>query len=320
MEMAGDSIMHLTSPTRLGFNFADANASRETPSPAQCWLAAHYRNEAQSQHVRNLLARAIDEDGGRFRGDRFFPLSILWLPAAVGPVTPEVSAFFKGEQAVAAFRTGWDPGDTYLAIKGGRPAASHGHMDVGSFIFDAHGHRWIHDLGSENYNLPGYFGANRWTYHRLQNRTHNTLEIAGKLQNPKARPCPLIASSRAGDQHEAAFDLTDAYQDSAGKIIRRAVFDIRSGKTVIEDEITAPEGVILWRAFTDADAGIHGNDVVLSKGGSRITLRDANRIGKWKLESAAPPTAREKQNEGITAVVLEVPQADRVGIRVEIHP
>lgn len=322
MEMAGNSIMHLTSPIRLNFNFADANAIRETPTPAQCWLAAHYKNEAQAQHVRSLFSRAIEEDGTRMMIDRCFPLSILWLPAAARSSAPPLSAFFRGQQPVATFRTGWDAKDSHLAVKGGTPAASHGQMDVGSFVFDAHGSRWIHDLGSDDYNLPGYFdfGRQRWNYYRLQNRSHNTLEIAGKLQNPKSKPCPIVTPSRNGSLHEASFDLTDAYQESAGKIIRRVVFDVRSGKAAIEDEITQPAGVILWRALTDASAEVRDDLVILKKNDQKITLRDANRSGKWKLESVAPPNQREKQNQGFTAVVLEIPEADLVKVRVEIHP
>jgi Heparinase II/III-like protein len=319
MEKAGDAIMHLTSPTRLSFNFADGGASREVPSPAQGWLAAHYRNAVQARHIRGLLSRAMDE-GGRFRTDRYFPLSVLWLPGVPPETSLPNAAVFRGEQAMAMFRTGWDPGDAYLAIKGGTPAASHGHMDVGSFVYDAHGERWIHDLGKEDYNLPGYFGSKRWNYYRLQNRSHNTLEIGGRLQNPNSKPCPLIASSLTDEVAGASFDLSDAYADSAGKVVRRVRFDKRSGTTGIEDLVSAPSGAILWRAFTDAKAEIDGYDLVLRKKGRQITLRDVSQIGTWRIESAKPPTPEEHQNTDITVLVLEVPKSPNVKIEVEIRP
>ena len=44
-------------------------------------------------------------------------------------------------------------------------------------LLDAQGVRWALDLGSDNYNMPGYFGSKRWTYYRMTNRSHNTLEM-----------------------------------------------------------------------------------------------------------------------------------------------
>jgi hypothetical protein len=321
LRKAGDAIMHLTSPTRLGYNFADGNARPATPSAAQCWLAGHYKHPVQAKHVRNLFERALSEDKDGAGGSFALPLAVMWLPAAPAndTVLPR-AAVFHGEQAVALFRNGWDRDSAWFGIKGGTAAASHGHMDVGSFVYDAHGHRWLHDLGSENYNLPGHFGGRRWEYFRLQNRSHNTLEIGGKLQNPDARPCPLVSSSLKGDALTATFDLTDAYAGSATQVIRSARFDTRTGGVLIEDDITAPAGAVVWRAFTDADVEIDGDRVILRKHGKQISLRRVSKAGTWSLADAKPPTAVEKQNEGFRAIVLTAPQAGRVALAVEIIP
>ena len=52
LHRTGDAIMHLTSPTRGSFNFADSGAGREPPSPAQCWLASHYQDKPQAGRCR----------------------------------------------------------------------------------------------------------------------------------------------------------------------------------------------------------------------------------------------------------------------------
>lgn len=319
LRKAGESIMHLTSPTRLSYNFADGNAHPATPSPAQCWLAGHFNDPVQARHVRALFERAFDEDD--LGKSIAFPLAVMWLPDAPKRETliPN-GAVFHGEQAVALFRSGWDRDSAWFGIKGGTPAASHGHMDVGSFVYDAHSQRWLHDLGSENYNLPGYFGGRRWEYYRLQNRSHNTLEIGGRLQNPDADPCPLVSSSLTGNPLAATFDLTDAYAGSASKVTRSARFDTRRGSVLIGDEITTPVGDVVWRAITDADAEIDGDRVILRKEGKKITLRRVSKTGTWSLADAKSPTADEKQNEGFQAIVLTVPQAKRVALSVEIVP
>lgn len=321
LRKAGNSIMHLTSPTRLSYNFADGHARPATPSAAQCWLARHYGDGVQAKHVRDLFESALDEDGGKMAGSFALPLAIMWLPGApAGDIVLPHAAMFHGEQPVALFRSGWERDSAWFGIKGGTPAASHGHMDVGSFAYDAHGHRWLHDLGSENYNLPGHFSTRRWEYYRLQNRSHNTLEIGGRLQNPKSAPCPLVSSSLDSDPLVAEFDLTDAYQGSATRVLRSARFDKHKGTVLIEDDITAPVGDVVWRAFTDADAEITGDRVILRKGGKHISLRRVSKAGTWSLADAKPPTAVEKQNEGFRVVTLTAPQAAHIGLAVEIVP
>jgi len=322
LQKAGDAMMFLTGPTRLAFDFADCHAGHETPSPAQCWLASQFKDASQAVFVRNLFTRGLDEDRGKFTGDRYFPLAVLWLPPVpvAGPALPNASAF-HGKQAMAMFRAGWTADAAWLAIKGGTPAANHGHMDVGSFVYDAHGVRWFHDLGAEDYNLPDYFGGKRWTYFRLQNRCHNTLEIAGKLQNPKAKPCPLVSSTLTGDRLAAEFDLTDAYAGAAEKVVRSARFDSRSGVVRIEDEITAPAGPVVWRAFTEAEAEVRDDRVILrKKAGGEITLRRIGPTGTWSITGAQPPTPAENPNNGFRAVVLTAPKAAKVTLVVEIRP
>jgi hypothetical protein len=320
LRRAGLAMMHLTSPTLLGYNFADGGARREIPSPAQSWIASHYIDPAQSAHVRDLLTRSLGGAKEPSKSDRYGPLSVLWLPADPGDIRRPTAGEFKGEQAMALFRTGWETTDAWLAIKGGTPAASHGHMDVGSFVYDARGERWFHDLGADNYNLPGYFGDKRWDYHRLQNRSHNTLEIAGRLQNPEAAPCPQVSSSTSGAMFSAAFDLSAAYDNSAAKVLRSANFDSDSGVVVLRDEITAPRGEIIWRALTNAKAEIRGNEVVLTRNKQGITVRRLSDAGAWSIAKATPPTAVENQNEGFRAVTLTVPPAEMVTIEVELRP
>jgi hypothetical protein len=320
LKKAGDAIMHLTSPIRLNYNFADGSASMETPSLAQSWLAAEFNDAPQARHIRRLLGLSLEKSKKGFRSDRFFPLALLSLPAEPAPEAQPHAAVFGGEQAVALFRSGWKNDSAFLGIKGGTAAASHGHMDVGSFVYDAHGLRWLHDLGSENYNLPGYFGSKRWEYYRLQNRSHNTLEINGQLQNSKAKPCGITHAQLVGDKLEALLDISDAYAGSAAKLTRRATFHPATGMARIDDEVTDPSGVIVWRAFTDATPEIQGDSLILRKSGRQITLVKISNAGEWTVEAATPPTAEESQNEKFKALTLTVPEAAKVSISVEIRP
>jgi Heparinase II/III-like protein len=321
LQKAGCSIMHLVGPTGIGFNFADSQAHPEVPSPAQCWLAGRFHDKVQAGYIRDYLTRRLVANGKVLQNERCAPLFVLWLPEAQSaPAVRPLAAAFRGEQAVAAFRTSWDASATFIAIKGGTPAASHGHMDVGSFVYDAHGLRWICDLGSDNYNLPGYFGKNRWSYFRLQNLSHNTLEIKGHLQNDESPPCPLTSSTLTGDLFTATFDLTGAYSEAAEKVIRSVCFDAQRGSAVLQDQITKPSGVIVWRAWTDAEAEVAGDRVILKKQGRQIVLKRLSHEGDWSIADAKPPGPEEKSNAGFRAVVLTVPQQKSIKISVEIQP
>lgn len=318
LRSTGRSMIHLTGPTRLVFNFADGSAASGGISPAQCWLASRFDDPLQVRHVREGLERVLGANDGRLaRGNS--PLGLIWLPPAdAGNGAPPESAVFRGSQPVVAFRTGWSHCDVWLAVKGGTPAESHGQMDVGSFVFDAHGTRWFHDMGADNYNLPGYFGGKRWSYFRLQNRAHNTLEIAGMLQDEAAAPCPLVDSATTGKVHHAAFDLTPAYHKSAVRVLRRVRFHPETGRAHISDEVKAPKGPVVWRAFTDAEIELRGAEAVLTKKAGKIRLRSNGE--NWRVDPATPPGAAENQNEGYRALALEYPAAESVSIEVEIQP
>ncbi|MBK9492384.1 MAG: heparinase II/III family protein [Haliscomenobacter sp.] len=52
---------------------------------------------------------------------------------------------------------GNDPKALWLGIKGGINGSEHSHLDLGNFELEAGGVRWAKDLGSDDYNLPGYW-------------------------------------------------------------------------------------------------------------------------------------------------------------------
>lgn len=320
LDQAGQAIMHLTGPTLVSFNFSDTRAILEVPSPAQCWIASHFPDPVQAAHVRRLFEAALNEPGRERHNSQLWPFALMWLPPDPGQADMPTTGLFTGEQSVASFRTSWNRDATWFAMKGGTPNSGHGHMDVGSFVYEAHGMRWFHDLGGDNYNLPGYFKEKRWNYYRLQNRSHNTLEIAGKLQNPKAAPSPLMTSSSDGGTESANFDLTNAYAGSARRVVRSVNFVSATGAVRLTDEIEEPKGDVVWRAFTDAETTIEGDLVVLQKDCKRITLRNSSGADTWSIGSAAPPTEPEMQNDGFVTVTLTVPKADRITLIVDFLP
>src|SRR6185436_3671178 len=102
----------------------------------------------------------------------------------------------------------------FAAFKAGDNQANHSHLDLGSFVLDALGVRWAVDLGADNYNLPGYFGEQRWNYYRLRAEGQNTLVInpgAGPDQDSSAAS-RIVRFEMSDERSFAIADLTPAYK------------------------------------------------------------------------------------------------------------
>lgn len=336
LDKSGDFMMHVTGPSRLSFNYADGNAYTEIPSPAQSWIATHFKSAGQAQHVRSLLERGLkDVANGGATGDlRFFPLHLLWLPPASDGKAPlPLTASFNGEQSFLFFRTDWKPDAAWFAIKGGTGAASHGHMDAGAFVYEAGGVRWFHDMGKDDYNMPGYFGKQRWDYLRLTNLSHSTLAIGGKLQSTPREGCPIIHGITPMEHHDksklanpainfpvrlsASIDLSSAYDAQAGKVLRTTIWRERDGAVELVDYLEKPIGPVRWAVVTKAKPKIEGNRVILEQSGKRLVLtRKDEAGGAWEEYSLKPATEREQQNKGFHLIGFTAPPAEKLKLEV----
>ena len=81
---------------------------------------------------------------------------------------------------IMTFRSSWDTSDNIFAgLHGGDNAAGHGDLDIGNFVINVNGTYMICDLGSDSYNMAGYFGGYRWSYYRKRTEGQNTLVMLG---------------------------------------------------------------------------------------------------------------------------------------------
>jgi hypothetical protein len=258
---AGDFRIYFQGPTGVTYNYADASAGRGA-APEMFWLARKF----------NQPAYAWDELRHLNGGARAHALDLLWYtPKAVSPKQAgwPASRMFQGVN-VAFLRSDWeDPKAMWVAVKGGDNKANHSHLDLGSFVLEKSGVRWAIDLGSDDYNMPAYFGAQRWTYYRLRTESHNTVLVDGGNQDTKA------AASMEMRGQVAVIDLGKAYP---GKLVahQRGVGLAAGNAAFIRDEIEAAEPVeALWGMVTDADVTVEGRRATLRKGGESLTAEIA---------------------------------------------
>ncbi len=232
---AGFYPVYLTSVTGRVFNLADA--SEHLSRTAQMfWLGKRFQQPVFSWYASQTR--------------RPHALDLLWgespgvSPALAGL---PLDRYFRGVE-VLTFRSGWDdPQGLFVGFKAGANADPHAHLDLGTFVLDALGHRWALDLGPDNYNLPGYFGKKRHDYYRLRAEGHNTLVInprPGPDQNPGA-VAPIIKFQAHRERPFAVAELSAAYAPAAAKV-RRGLALIDRRHLLIQDEIETGHPAEVW--------------------------------------------------------------------------
>ena len=160
---------------------------------------------------------------------------------------------------IGMFRSDWRRNASFLGIKAGQNpdpgifrflnnSYGHSHLDQGSFVLESQGERFADDLGSDVYELPGYFGGGRFDYYRLNSFGHNVLIVANQSQRLGTRaPITLWNTSccPAGPSHCkcAVVNMSDSY---SGYSVRRGFGVVMGGggpsettHFAITDEISA---------------------------------------------------------------------------------
>ncbi len=313
--------LHVQSPTGLGFNYADGGASIGL-SPAYTWLAQKFGVPQARTHTRTLLTAALATKKSDREGDRFIALNALWFPS------PEIKdqnskiknpspldARFNGPAQLALFRSAWDdPRALFVGFKAGANAVNHSHLDLGSFVLDADGIRWATDLGTDDYNLPGYFDSKkgtagpRWKYYRLNNRSHNTLTPADALQEYHAT-APLVAFASTPARAHAVADLTSVYPGAAKKILRGIALLDRA-RVLIQDDLTGlkPHTPLVSRLLTAGKIALSADarTATLTQDGRTLRVEILSPVGaKFTTRPATAPTSKERANPGITDLTAE---------------
>lgn len=302
LRVTGYFPLALTGPTNAAFNFADAGTGIN-PRPWLYGLATCYNDAAYA-----YLARVGQAD------KKAMPFDLIWYKSngTAADVAKLPRDFRFNRIQVVTLRSAWnDPNAIFVGVKAGDNRANHSHLDLGSFILDADGVRWADDLGSDDYNLPGYFGDQRWTYYRLRTEGHNTLVLNGLNQDDKASA--VITKSRSNDDGAFAItDLTAAYAPAGATSIHRGVLLFNQRHNIIvQDEITtkAPAD-IAWALHTRATITIDatGTQATLSLQGKILHARLLSPTGA--VFTAVPVTIAPPQHpiKGENNLLVHLPQ------------
>lgn len=319
--------LHIQGTSGLAFNHADGGANIGAQAE-YTWLARRFQLSTALAHSRALLAAAVENKRLPRGGDRLFALHAAWFPEAAGaPGAPApLDVQFRGPAQLALFRSAWhDPRALFLGFKAGGNGVNHSHLDLGSFVLDADGVRWAVDLGPDDYNLPAYFGAKRWSYFRLNNFSHNTLTPGTTLQAPKAE-APLTAFASTPARAHAIADLTAAYPGQTKQLLRGVAFLDRA-RVLVQDEVTAlaANTPLTWRLVTEAKIKIiDAHHAELTQSGKTLRAEILEpAVAVFTTASAQPANPAEKPNKGTTilaAVLPAVPTAADARLVILLTP
>ncbi len=301
LDQAGYFPIHASGPTGLMFAFADVHSPVTRRNlPDLFWLAKRYDNPFFARIEREMIAQR-----------RATPQDVIWyVPPAAAPPKPELARLFRGPVPVAVFRTGWsNPNAIFLAVKAGYNQVSHAHLDLGQFELDALGVRWVRDLGSDNYNLPNYWGRDqddqRWKYYRLGTSSHSVVNLDGDNQNVSAvtKISDFLADGKSGF---AVMDLTSAYTPKA-RSARRGVKMVAGQAVLIQDELDLAKACQAnWAITTDAKIKTDGPAATLTLKGRTMTARILEPKGATFAVESAEQKPPENPNTGVSRLVIRI--------------
>ncbi len=282
--------------------------------PCMFWLADKYDNSFISNAEHKILENRKAEVH-----------HLIWY------VAPEKSGEkaqldykFDGPVPVAFMRGGWrSKGDSWVGVKAGYNRVPHGHLDLGNFEFENDGIRWALDIGSDEYNLPGYWSGRengkRWSYWRLNSFSHNVPLIAGKGQLVEAA-AEISGFKSAKEQAQAVIDLTEAYSDRADKVLRKVSLINNRTEMVVEDEFVLKQlSEVVWGMTTDADIEIVSDcEVVLSRNGKKLRLlAECNTEASFKESQVEQKEKPYRSRKGFRRLHLVVPaKLNKVNVKV----
>lgn len=306
----GPYLVATTGPTGT-INYADGT-SRINPAYWMSWLAQVTGDENLAASFRHL--QSLENHRGSVLG-------LCWDDPglkAPEPAFPLAANF--GRIEVGALRQCWsDPDTAWAAFKFGRPWQSHAHSDVGSFVYDWGGVRWITDLAGPPY-LKDFFSYEdaRYHFYRAKPEGHNTLVI-----NPTDTYQQIIDSDSPIVGERAGFvwgDMTPAYADNARSVTRGFKLDCESGTLTVCDRLELKASGEVWsflHTAAEVELGADGQSATLSSNGKQIRVEVIVPEGSAAPELTARPAGPLPGSRRISGEYPDCGKITRLALRFE---
>ena len=330
-----DYKIQMVGATGEDFNYSDYHAEHFN-EPIMFWFAKETGNAALLQReLRDLkqLHTVLVENNPQKASKtvvstRHSPLGLLWWqPELLAQKTIAAPLHWTadGEMPIATMRTAWnDTNATFVALKGGTPNNSHGHMDCGSFILEADGVRWAVDLGTESYDkmraakldLWNYNqNSSRWTTFRVGSEGHNILRFDNDNQDITGKATLKKLPDTEGGTIGNKADLTSLYAQKA-KRVERIVLLHKDRSVSIQDAWTTKDTavVVAFQWLTKAQVTATKNGFLLQQNGHQLYVDiEKNRRSKHysvTIEDVSQPqNKQDSPNPNLKRIVIRLKTA-----------
>jgi hypothetical protein len=322
----------MTGPSGQMFNFSDGHAGRGI-QPAIYWLAQRFSQPGWASHEDRML----EESTPRSLNHWLLAMSLLWREASSEAAALKLPPHWtsRNEVPVSVHRESWDRTDSvFFGIKAGSPSASHAHMDIGSFVLDADGVRWAHDLGNESYHRIESRGmslwskaqnSERWKVFRNNNFSHNTLVIDGQLQRADA-DAPMARFSDDPAFPHSVVDMSTSYRGQV-EHAHRGIALLPGGSVLVRDHLTGlrPGAKVRWGMVTRAAVGETGHpSLILRESGKELALAiHGDEAPRWQsIELDTFTNEWDSPNDGFTMVSFTAvaPESGTLDLTVVMRP
>lgn len=325
-------ISMMSTPMHNVFSYFDGGR-RQNFQHIQAWMATKTKDfsvlypELTFHSDRGLIMH--DED-------RLFPMFLIAGRLIDFDAIPKPEDNFyicSGLEPMFIYRSGWDnKNDTYLAVKGGRAADNHGHIDTGSFFFESDGVSWAIDLGSQNYNSLETRGVNlwamdqesqRWDVFRIGAESHNILTIKGKRPIVDVR-IPIRDVWEKKSKKGCGLPMTTFYGGDLDSCYRKVYLD-KKDNLHVEDFFIGGETKqnLFWTMCTEAEARILGPAAIELKkdGKTRILRLSTKHYASPRIWPTTPRHDYDADNPGTCLVGFEIKNVqphEKVSIKVTL--
>jgi hypothetical protein len=312
--------LFMTGPSGEMFAFGDTDPHRRASSLPMWWLARAAHEPLYARFARSVALPTPY--------DLLFARTEDFAPPALAPLP--LDKYWRNLEAVTMRGSWTDPATMFVGFKAGSNAVNHAHLDLGTFALEDLGEQWAIDLGSDDYNLPGYFDTGRWDFYRLRAEGHNTLVIGsshGADQDPTAR----TSIQRFSSQPHRAFaiaDLTPAYAGRA-RSVRRGIALIDRREVVVQDQLALDTPAdVWWFMHTRATIALSkdGKTAELQQNGKRLYAHIASPadatfgVTDARPLPGSPAPAGQDHNAGVHKLVIHLPVVTRETIAVVYSP
>ena len=307
------------------FNFSDNGPNQGVNNPL--WYFAYKTGD------NSLVWRDVEMYRSGFRtGDRLLILAIIYADkiGPIGDVTPKGRVYTgNGINPIAICRTGLGKGDLYLGVKGGTAKANHAHMDIGSYVFDAYGTRWVSELPYPAYaksevELKAMGGelwamgqnSMRWMVPGYNNRYHNTLTVNDKDHIVEGF-APITETFDADGRLGATVDISEAFAGDLESAVRTLAI-VDDSYLEVTDAIKASSGkdaAIRWTLVTEAIPTIDKDGITLSKDGRKMRLTVSGVDAEYRQWPVNP-----EYKTFVTGFLFNMPAGSSRKVTVRLEP